>query len=234
MSKIILADKKINIKLLGDSITHGVGGTGWEQCGEPIVEDFRRSPNSFCWAKLFKDHIESRYNATVTNNACTGTTVQFVTEHFDSLVSDDDDIIICTIGTNNRHRLKSEGVHPTREEQMRFVYDKILALDEKMKNSGKDYIFVANIPAFNEEDTPDAWRIIHMNDIHNLYVKAACEHGFAFVDLYTLFNDYCEVHGRSVNSYLADGLHPTDEGYEVMYRLLMKEFGIATEDKPQN
>ncbi len=153
---------------------------------------------------------------------------------FDSLVSDDDDIIICTIGTNNRHQHRNEGVRRTREEQMRFVYEKILALNEKMKNSGKDYIFVANIPADNEEDTPDAWRIIHMNDIHNLYVKAACEHGFAFVDLYTLFSEHCEVHGRTVNSYLADRLHPTDEGYEVMYKLLMKEFGIAIEDEPKN
>ena len=230
----VLKARPTKIKLLGDSITHGVGGTGWEMNGEPIAEDFKRSPNSFCWAKLFADHVEKKYNASVRNNACTGTTIEFIIKHFDTLVSEDDDIVICTIGTNNRHQPKSEGVRRTFEEQSRLVYNGILELEEKFKKSGKDYILVANIPAFNEEDTPDAWRIIHMNDIHNLYVKAACECDFPFVDLYTLFNDYCEAHGRSVNSYLADGLHPTDEGYEVMYRLLMKEFGIATEDKPKS
>ena len=53
-------DKKKNptVKLLGDSITHGVGGTGWEMKGEPIVEDFRRSPDSFCWAKLFAERMK--------------------------------------------------------------------------------------------------------------------------------------------------------------------------------
>lgn len=232
MSRIILADKKINIKLLGDSITHGVGGTGWAQTGEPIVEDFRRSPDSYCWAKLFKDHIEGRYNARVTNNACTGTTIEFVIEHLDTLVSPEDDIVICTIGTNNRHVPKKDG-HPTREELMRRVYDGILRLDTMMRATGKDYILIANIPADNEEDSDESWRILHMNDIHNLYVKAQAERDFAFVDLYTLFYDYCERCGRTVNSLLVDRLHPSDEGYEVMYRLLMREFGIAINDRPE-
>ena len=54
-SKIILSDKKINIKLLGDSITHGVGGTGFVQNGEPIVAGFARNPDGYCWAKQFKE-----------------------------------------------------------------------------------------------------------------------------------------------------------------------------------
>jgi len=48
MSKVILAEKTVNIKLLGDSITHGVGGTGFEQNGEVIFGSFRRSPDSYC------------------------------------------------------------------------------------------------------------------------------------------------------------------------------------------
>ena len=35
--------KKLQIKLLGDSITHGAGGTGFKQDGEPIVEEFYKS-----------------------------------------------------------------------------------------------------------------------------------------------------------------------------------------------
>ena len=34
----LLKDKtNLKIKLIGDSITHGVGGTGWEQKGSVIV-----------------------------------------------------------------------------------------------------------------------------------------------------------------------------------------------------
>ena len=48
----------LRIKLLGDSITHGVGGTGFCQDGEPIVQNFARNPNGFCWAKLLKEYLE--------------------------------------------------------------------------------------------------------------------------------------------------------------------------------
>ena len=45
-SKVILPDRKIRIKLLGDSITHDVGGTGFKQDGEFIVTKFTNRNNS--------------------------------------------------------------------------------------------------------------------------------------------------------------------------------------------
>ena len=52
------------IKLLGDSITHGVGGTGFAQSGEHIVDRFSRNPDGFCWARLFSEHMGEKYGAT--------------------------------------------------------------------------------------------------------------------------------------------------------------------------
>ena len=92
------------IKLLGDSITHGVGGDGFKQDGEPIVGEFRRNPLGYCWAKNFAAVMAERYGAAVINNACTGTNIEFVIENFDTLVDPCDDLVICTIGTNNRHQ----------------------------------------------------------------------------------------------------------------------------------
>ena len=96
-SKVILSDRTIHIKLLGDSITHGVGGTGFEQTGEPIVPGWSRNPDGYCWAKQFKEYMEAQFNCTVTNNACTGTKIEFILANFDTLVDAEDDIIICTI-----------------------------------------------------------------------------------------------------------------------------------------
>ncbi|MBQ3100380.1 MAG: hypothetical protein IJC50_05245, partial [Clostridia bacterium] len=59
--KKVLSKGNIRIKLLGDSITHGLGGVGFEQDGEPIVEGFARNPNGYCWAKLFKDYMQEKY-----------------------------------------------------------------------------------------------------------------------------------------------------------------------------
>lgn len=229
ISKVILPAKTVRIKLLGDSITHGEGGTGFKQSGEHIVTSFSRNPDGYCWAKLFKEYMESQFDCQVVNNACTGTNTRFIIDHFNTLVDSEDDVIICTIGTNNRHQNFSDGPRRSRREHMELVYNSIVELYEKFKAADKDVIFVANIPAaaFKEADGESWWRILHMNDIHDLYMKASADFGFPCIDLYTAFINDCTYRGVTVESLLADGLHPNDEGYEVMFRLILDELGIA-------
>ena len=84
--------RHIRIKLLGDSITHGVGGTGFEMDGEEICCGVRRNPNGYCWAKTFKEYMEEKYDCTVVNNGIGGITIEFIIEHFDELVDEQDDL----------------------------------------------------------------------------------------------------------------------------------------------
>lgn len=219
--------KPLRIKLLGDSITHGVGGTGWAMVGEPIVEDFKRSPDSFCWAKLFRDYMKEKYDAEVINNGCTGTTIQFIIEHFETLVSADDDLVICTIGTNNRHRNKDLGERPSREEWGKVFYDAVLQLNAMFEEKGKSVIFVANLPAAqgNEADGETYYRILHMDDINEIYKRAREKAGFALISMYDLVASYVKEKGILVDALLCDGLHPSDEGYKVMFSLLCEALG---------
>ena len=228
-SQVILADKTVRIKLLGDSITHGVGGTGFKQNGAPITEGFARNPDGYCWAKRFKEYMEARYNCTVTNNACTGTRVEFIIEHFNELVDEEDDIILCTIGTNNRHQRFEWGERRTREQQLRLVYGYIVELYQKFAAHGKQVIFMANVPACakSEQDGADYWRILHMSDIQDLYTKASLTHGFPLIRMYEKFKNYCELKSIPLEDLFGDGLHPNDRGYDVMFSLLLEELGIA-------
>lgn len=228
-SKVIRAEKTVKIKLLGDSITHGVGGTGFEQNGEHIVGEFHRSPDSYCWANKFKAYMEANYNCIVNNNACTGTKIEFVLENFDTLVSPDDDIVLCTIGTNNRHQYYHDAPMHTREEHEKEFYANIVKLNERFAKRGGDYILVANIPASaeNEANTDEYARIFHMCDVHDMYLKAACEYGFPFISMYNLFHEYCDVRNINYETLLCDGLHPNDMGYDVMYYLIMQEIGLG-------
>ena len=232
-SSVILSERTIRIKLLGDSITHGCGGTGFAQSGEPIVDGYARNPDGYCWANMFKEYMESQYNSIVVNNGCSGTKIEFILEHFEELVDREDDIIICTIGTNNRHQHLDDKPMHTKQEHMELFYQNILKLYEKFKNAGKDVIFVANIPASaeNEKDvireSGSYLRLFHMNDVQDVYVKASYVCGFPLICLYTPFLEYCEQKNITVNSLLADGLHPNDAGHDVIFKLLMKELGIA-------
>ena len=214
----------LRIKLLGDSITHGVGGTGFDQNGEPITEGFARNPDGYCWANLFKKRMEAVLPCRIVNNACTGTDIQFVIDRFDELVSADDSLVLCAIGTNNRHQFFSDAPKKTKEKMAEDFSRNIEVLYNKFKSIGVPVIFVANIPASasNERDGENYWRILHMRDIRDLYARAADKFGFPLIDLYTMWNEYCAENGIDTDSLLADGLHPNDAGEDVIYSLMVK------------
>lgn len=220
--------RRVQIKLLGDSITHGVGGTGFEMNGDEICCGVKRNPNGYCWASTFKQYMEEKYDCTVINNGIGGITIEFIIEHFDELVDENDDLIICTIGTNNRHQYHVDGPQRTYEQHTKRFYDLIFTLHGMLKEAGKDFVFIANIPAAasDEVDGPTYWRIMHMNDIDALYKKAWCDLQFPFISMYDLFNEYCAENNRTVDSLLIDGLHPNDEGYDVMFQLLTAALGV--------
>ena len=223
------AGKIKKIKLLGDSITHGMGGTGYCMDGEPIAGNFFRNPNGYCWAKLFKEYIEGKYGVSVVNNGCSGTNSQFILQHFDTLVEKDDDLIFCMIGTNNRHQYKTAGEEKkSREEMGKLFYDSVLQMYDLFKAKNKRVIFMANIPASqaNEQDGEEYWRILHMDDINAIYKAAQKEAGFPLISLYDMLTQYLEKRGETVDGYLRDGLHPNDKGYEVMFTLLIDKLAI--------
>ena len=228
LHEVLQSKKNARIKLVGDSITHGVGGSGFAQNGELIVSGWSQNPDGYCWANLFRDHMRQTYGATVVNKACTGTDVHFVIHHFPELVDHDDDLIICTIGTNNRHRYFDGGERPQRDAFLKEIYDKIKIMYGLFEDMGIPTIFVANIPASekNEQDGPDYWRILHMPDINDCYQALARECGATVVSLYDLFSGYCEERGIALDALLCDGLHPNDEGYRVMYELILKALAL--------
>ena len=220
--------KNARIKLLGDSITHGVGGTGWEQKGEVIVEGWAQSPDGHGWANLFRDYVSQKYGATVINKACTGTNVEFIINNFSKLVDEEDDIVLCTIGTNNRQQHFCEGDKKSREVLLNTFYENVKKLYRLFQESGIPVVFMANIPASeeNEQDGVDYWRILHMCDIRDVYQKVAQECGATVISLYDRFIEYCCTNDVTVGSLRIDGLHPNDEGYTVVYNLILTALAL--------
>lgn len=223
---LLSGKKSLRIKLLGDSITHGYGGTGFRENGVPFIERFARNPEGYCWANLFQKYMAEKFGCETLNNGCCGVNIEYIIKNFDVLVEDADDLIICTIGTNNRHFYFKNGSKPTREAYGTQFYNNIFKLNDLFRKSGKAYIFVANIPAVSEGDGPDYWRVLHMDDINAIYKKAQEKLGFPFISLYDLMTDYCATNQMELDSLLADRLHPNDHGYDVMFKLLVKALGL--------
>lgn len=93
-----------------------------------------------------------------------------------------------------------------------------------IKNYGKDLIIMACIPASIENEK--TFRI-HMEDVHNALRNISCENKIPFISVYNLFIDYCSNKGIKIDTLLSDGLHPNNEGYKVMFQLISNAMGIA-------
>lgn len=93
-----------------------------------------------------------------------------------------------------------------------------------IKNYGKDLIIMSCIPASIANET--TFRV-HMEDVNNALRNISCENKIPFISVYNLFIDYCSNTGIKIDTLLSDGLHPNDEGYKVMFQLISNAMGIA-------
>ena len=226
LSPMFHAEDTFKIVLGGDSITHGVGGTGFAQDGELILETafrtWNRNPNGYCWAKLFKEYIEGNYNASVTNNGCTGSYSAVWKDNKAALIPEDTDLFIFTIGTNDRDvRTGTE----TREDALTNFYNNVTEVVEYCHNMGVNIVLASPIPASaaNEGDG----KLCHVYELNGILQKVAAEHNIAYVNLYNEVYYYMMDHGLNLNDYLADGLHPNDAGHKLLFYRYLKLLNLA-------
>ena len=223
MSKLVLSDSTINIKLLGDSITHGQGGSNFEQDGDLIWDagwcSWRVNTNGYCWANKLKTYFESKFNCTVKNYGMAGTSSWHLNEAYSNLVEADDDIIIVMIGTNNRN---SGGVISSTTQKL---YNDLKEFYNHVVEDGKQVIFMSSIPASVENETDN--KLFHMEDVDHIYMKLANDLNIEYISMFKLFNEYCNSRGINLNSLLADGLHPNDTGYDAMFYLITNALGLS-------
>ena len=242
---LIRSGEITKIKVIRDSITHGVGGTGFQQTyGDGnvicIIDEmpgsngysFRVNTKGVCWANSFKKYIETKYPYVSVD--CWGTRGMSAhswltrghTENnvfkncLEQLITDEDELVICMIGTNDR----SQGANI--EEfalNMTTIINYILG-------KGKKLLLMSSLPASLSNEN-NGTQHFHMEDVNNLLCNFANNYNLWFVSLYNEVNKYLRNSKTSLNSILGDGLHPNDEGYDLMYKLLLEAlgFGVPTE-----
>ena len=242
---LIRSGEITKIKVIGDSITHGVGGTGFQQTygdgkvicivdalNESSGYSFKVNTKGVCWANSFKKYIETKYPHVTVN--CWGTRGMSAhswltrghTENnvfkncLEQLITDEDELVICAIGTNDR----SQGANI--EEfalNMTTVINYILS-------KGKKLLLMSSLPASLSNEN-NGTQNFHMEDVNNLLCNFANNYNLWFVSLYNEVNKYLRNSKTSLNSILGDGLHPNDTGYDLMYKLLLEAlgFGVPTE-----
>jgi lysophospholipase L1-like esterase len=82
----------LQIKLLGDSITHGYSGTGFAQDGETIVEGWSINTKGYCFANLLRGYLQSEFVCRVKNFGMSGATSKDLFTNMETLIEAEDDI----------------------------------------------------------------------------------------------------------------------------------------------
>ena len=66
-----------------------------------------------------------------------------------------------------------------------------------------------------------------MEDVDNAVEEVAGTYGIKHISFYREVMKYCDYRNVSVDTLLADGLHPNDLGYKLMLRILLNELGVG-------
>jgi lysophospholipase L1-like esterase len=222
MSKLVKSDTPINVKLLGDSITQGMGGTGFAQDGELIWTSWQSwyvNTNGHCWANSLKDYFQEKFNCVVKNYGMSGIGSTHILEAIDTIVEDDDDIIILMIGTNDRNNSPGMGSSTNLVSNLNSIVDYVTG-------KGKEIILMSSIPSSITNETDN--KNFHMEDVDHIIMKVASENNMEYVSVYKQFIDYCDNKSVTIDSLLTDGIHPNDAGYDVMFSLICHTLGFGT------
>lgn len=213
MYKLVKTTTTKKIKLIGDSITAGLGGTGYSLDGEVIYGTNKVNENGHCWSNSLKTYLQTNFNCTVKNFGIGGTNSSDVVAHLSDLIKSDDDIIICMIGTNNRDL--ADGIN--------VLINDLQTIYNYVKNLGKEIIFISSIPSTDETYT------YKMKDVDNAVMYVATKNNLKYISLYKLFIDYYESRGLGIENLLYDCTHPNDTGYDVLFYLVINSLGFGTQ-----
>ena len=132
------------------------------------------------------------------------------------IIKNTDDIVIMQLGTNDRHTCIDTAILKAYQRQ----------LIQYAQSLGCEVVVMSANPVSIANDT-DVVRNFRMVDVDIAVKQLANEFGLKMISNYDHFIKYCELKNITIDSLLADGLHPNDAGYDVMFRNIMRELNLS-------
>lgn len=220
LPKLVNKKEVYNIKLVGDSITAGLQGTGYDASknggGELIANDVYSNVKGHCWANSFKNYIESKFlGVSVKNYGISGATAEFINKYKKDIIRTEDDLVIIMIGTNNRNSLGD----------INRLYANLQSIINYCTEHNKEIILMSNIPASLTNENKQS--VMHMEDVDMIVGSVAKINKLPWISVFKLMKNYLKNTGTSLDSILSDGLHPNDMGYDIMYYLITEAIGFS-------
>lgn len=114
-----------------------------------------------------------------------------------------------------------------RKTNTKATFYSLKAIIEKIQANGTKVVIMSSIPSLAKEEaiTTNAY---HMDDVDNIIMKLATDLDVEYISLYKKMNEYLDLKGEELSTYLnSDGLHPNDNGYALMFKLILSALGFG-------
>ena len=237
---------KRRLLMVGDSITAGQGSIGYYEwtysedgtsykvrgngpsnpyagddyhVGQKIYNEgtwsWYESLDSNGYANLFKKYLSKKSIADVQNFGCAGIDSQTVLQKIEEWVDLSSCNMVCVmIGTNDRS-LRS----------LKDFQNNLSGIVDKLVERNIEVVLVSPPPVSASNEVGKNFRL---EDIDMIMQKVAMAKAVRYISIYQLMCDYCLYSGTAIDDLLADGIHPNDNGYEIVFKMLCKSLSIAT------
>lgn len=202
----IMSGRISSIVLLGDSITDGAGGTGYNGS---YSTDPSTNTEGYCWANAFIKFARERYGIRVQNKGMYGSTLaaqkdkalEFITER---------DFVIWLTGTNDRW--SADTYKANLRPYLAAVKDRCGGM-----------LVISSIPATQEDELEKPVTMQKMDEIIMGELAGFVPHFSMYQELIR----YCQQEHIALTDCFADHCHPNDLGYFIMFRLLCQKLGLS-------
>ncbi|OOM80520.1 SGNH/GDSL hydrolase family protein [Clostridium sp. BL-8] len=218
--------KGIKIKIIGDSIAAGAGSSMSYETKELIFEEdrtkfFRRvAPNS--WWGLLERYLRDNYSTcSVENKGCGGAFSYQINKYLDTLISNDDMLIIVLMGLNDR---KLDNGMEELKTNCECIVDRLIS-------KGKIVVLLTPTQSVNSNEYY-LNRIYHTNEVVRILRDIADNKKVLLVDNYKYIMEYLTksklviediIYGDGCRN---DGLHPSDYLHKLIFQNLIETLQI--------
>lgn len=203
--------KEFRIVALGDSLTYGYGVSSQVAYPMRLEQELTKKRPELTW-KVYNRGINGETAGTAKLRLEGG--VLRLKPH------------ICTIllGSNDS-LLKGDSAKIEYEQNLRYMIERLMAKKHKDKyNHGRCLpILIMLSPEANAETFPFS-TVDRMEAYRRIILKLAEEYHIPLVDAFKAFMDIYELKGSDAykNLFQTDGIHWSDQGYDIFYSLLEK------------
>ena len=244
-----------SIVFLGDSVVDGLGSSDWDgyigatgyghqertQGGDGFsyvyytdaaqtteaTADYYFNTGSKSWVGRMIGYLTATFNnVTAVNRGIGGLTAKELRRNLESLVANGDglfDVAVISIGANDRTKI-ADDPEGRILKPLSTVIRKLLAM-------GIQPVVLTNMPFWGQNGArPQKGK--NPETLHSAILTACNREGVPCYDLFAEICGYMREHGLIWSDIINnDGLHPNDDGYEIMFRIAQKLLGVPSADE---